>query len=119
MKITLNNNRGLIPPKFSIEMTKQDLLLLAKTYFDSSPELKEIFGTEDSHFWYREIQAQKYCKSEKKYFQFTREDFEIKEEKLTAKQLLQIEAKELGVDFDEKTTSADLKILIELKKEEN
>ena len=100
-------------------MTKQDLLQLAKTYFDSSPELKEIYGTEDSHFWYREIQAIKYCKSEKKYFHFTREDFDVKEEKLTAKQMLQNEAKDLGVDFDEKTTSADLKMMIEIKKEED
>jgi len=110
-------------------MTKQDLLPLAKTYFDSSPGLMEIFGTEDSHFWYKEIQAQKYCKSIKEYFRFTPSDFklkgdkniekvEIKEVKLTPKQELQKEATELGVEFEETTTSSDLKILIELKKEE-
>jgi hypothetical protein len=100
-------------------MTKQDLLPLAKTYFDSSPELKEIFGTEDKHFFYKEIQAQKYCKREREYFHYVPSDFEIKEEKLTKKQKLQNEAKELGVDFDEKTKVADLEVLIELKKEED
>jgi hypothetical protein len=99
-------------------MTKEELLPLAKTYFDSSSDLVEIFGTEDSHFWYREIQAKKFCKGEKVYFRFTPADFEVKEEKLTPKQKLQNEAKELGVEFDSKTSVADLKMMIEIKKEE-
>jgi len=57
-------------------MTKKELSPLAKTYFDSSPELKEIYGTEDKHFWYKEIQAINYCKREKEYFKFVKEDFE-------------------------------------------
>ena len=65
-------------------MTKEDLLPLAKTYFDSSPELKEIYGTEDRHFWYKEIQAINYCKREKKYFKFVKADFE-KPKKATPK----------------------------------
>ena len=99
-------------------MTKQDLLPLAKTYFDSSPELNEIFGTEDRHFWYREIQAIKYCGVKLLYFRYTPEDFEEKEVKLTPKQILQNEAKKIGVEFDDKTTSADLKMMIEIKNEE-
>lgn len=98
-------------------MTKEQLLPLAKTYFDSSPELKEIFGTEDQHFWYKEIQAKKYCKMEKQYFRFTPEDFEQKE--LTPKQKLQAEATDLGIEFDDKTTVSDLKTLIQIKKEED
>lgn len=111
-------------------MTKEDLMPLAKTYFDSTPDLVEIFGTEDKHFFLREIQAQKYCKREKEYFNFNAEDFKEKKEesikepvqkvgKLTKKQLLQKEAKELGVDFEKNTTLADLETLIEIKKEED
>jgi hypothetical protein len=99
-------------------MTKNELLPLAKTYFDSNKDLKEIFGTEDKHFWYKEIQAVRFCKGDKLYFKFTPEDFEEKKVKLTPKQILQKEAADLEIEFNEKTSSSDLKVLIDIKKEE-
>lgn len=56
-------------------MTKEQLMKLAKTYFDNKPGLLKIFGTEDKHFFTEEIHAIRFCKREKEYFLFTREDF--------------------------------------------
>ena len=101
-------------------MGKEKLLPLAKTYFDHSKELVEIFGTEDHHFFYKEIQAQKYCNREGRlYFQIKRSDYsEIQTKKLSPKEVLQNTATSMGLEFDEKTTSADLKLMIEIKEEE-
>lgn len=61
-------------------MTKNDLLPLAKTYFDSSQELQVIYGTADGHFWYKEIQCQRYSNKNKvQYFRFEKADFDKKE----------------------------------------
>lgn len=100
-------------------MTKEQLLPLAKTYFDSSPDLKEIFGTGDKQFFYKEFDAKKYCaRNDKQYYKFVSSDLEEKEVKLTPKQALQAEAKKLGVEFTSKTSVADLETMIEIKKEE-
>jgi hypothetical protein len=98
-------------------MEKQDLLSIAKIYFTPESGLKEIFGTSDKQFFYGEFQAKKHAsRVNGQYFRFAQEDFEAKE--LTPKQKLQNEAKELGVEFDSKTSVADLKMMIEIKKEE-
>jgi len=101
-------------------MSKEKLLPLAKIYFDNSKELEEIFGTEDHHFFYKEIQAKKYCNREARlYFTIKRSDYsEIKTKKLSPKEILQNTATSMGLEFDEKTTSADLKLMIEIKEEE-
>jgi hypothetical protein len=59
-------------------MTKEDLLSLAKTYFNSDKSRVVIFGTEDKHFFNSEGDARSYCKVEKKYFKFVVSDFEEK-----------------------------------------
>ena len=61
-------------------MTKEDLMPLARTYFDSDPQRTEIFGTEDRHFFNSEGDAKYYCKTDKKYFYFHKSDFEKKQE---------------------------------------
>jgi uncharacterized protein YaaQ len=59
-------------------MTKEELLPLAKTYFDSDPNRTIIFGTEDKHFYNTIGDVKNYCKSEKEYFTFTKDDFKEK-----------------------------------------
>ena len=56
-------------------MTKDELKPLAKVYFDNNKALFEIFGTEDRHFFYEEIQAKRYCGKDKIFFHFTPVDF--------------------------------------------
>lgn len=56
-------------------MTKDELKPLAKVYFDNNKALFEIFGTEDRHFFYEEIQAIRYCGKDKIFFHFAPVDF--------------------------------------------
>ena len=57
-------------------MTKKELLPLAKTYFDSNPQLAFIFGTEDKHFYFTEGDVKYYCKGVIKHFKFIKNDFD-------------------------------------------
>jgi hypothetical protein len=68
-------------------MNKEQLLPLAKTYFDSDPNRTEIFGTEDRHFFNSEGDAKYYCKIDKKYFHFTKNDF-VKPEPVPVKKVV-------------------------------
>lgn len=103
-----------------------DLKKLAKTYFDNNDELKKITGTKDGHFFYESHLAVRHCvrngiKGDDRLTTFTPESFiEVGaiEEHLTPKQKLQKEATALGIEFEEETTSKDLKIMIDLKNEE-
>lgn len=85
-------------------MTKEDLLPLAKTYFDSDKTRTLIFGTEDKHFFNSEGDARSYCKVDRKYFKFTIHDFKeekpvVKEEIVKAKTEAEIE-KEIEAEIE-------------------
>ena len=56
-------------------MTRDELKPLAKQYFVSNSGLDKIYGTEDRHFFYEEIHAQRHCKADILYHCFTPEDF--------------------------------------------
>jgi hypothetical protein len=57
-------------------MTKEELMPLAKTYFDSDKTRLVIFGTEDKHFFNTEGDAKHYCKDSKEYYSFHKHDFD-------------------------------------------
>jgi hypothetical protein len=72
-------------------MTKEELLPLAKTYFDSDKNRTVIFGTEDKHFFNSEGDAKYYCKDLKKFYPFYKSDFE--QPKKVVKQVKVVEVK--------------------------
>lgn len=92
-------------------MTKEELLPLAKQYFDSDPKRIVIFGTEDKHFFNNEGDAKYYCKEIKKYFPFTKEDFD---KKLVENR--KIEAEKLGKEI--KDQQDELELEKQIKKED-
>jgi len=99
----------------------------AKIFFDHSPALREVFVAEDRQCFLKQFDASSHSKRNKniKFLRITREDYKVvietpetDEPKLTPKQKLQAEATALGIEFEEVTTSKDLQIMIDLKKEE-
>jgi len=74
-------------------MTKEDLMPLAKTYFDSDPKRTEIYGTEDRHFFNTKSDVEYYCKTDKKYFYFQKIDFEKKSEIKDIKNVIEVPKK--------------------------
>lgn len=75
-------------------MTKKELLIIARQYFDSNDNRKEIFATEDKHFFNAESDARYYCKDEKKYYHITISDFlEAAEEAAKKEEAVSKEAK--------------------------
>jgi hypothetical protein len=72
-------------------MTKEQLLPLAKVYFNHNKGLLSIYGTEDKHFFYEEIHAIRHCGKEKKFFMFTQEDFVVEKPKAKQKPKQKVE----------------------------
>jgi hypothetical protein len=75
-------------------MTKEDLMPLAKTYFDSGSKRTVIYGTEDKHFFNTESDAMYYCKQSVKFYSFHRSDFEKKPEVKKVTEVSKVESKE-------------------------
>ncbi|MDH4127169.1 MAG: hypothetical protein OEV44_00335 [Spirochaetota bacterium] len=92
-------------------MTKEELLTLAKQYFDSDLDRTVIFGTEDKHFFNNEGDAKYYCKDLKKYFLFTREDFN---KELVEKRKVENEK----LDQEIKNQQEEIELEQQIKKEE-
>lgn len=92
-------------------MTKEDLLAEAKEYFDNDLNRVEIFATEDRHFFNTEGDARYHCKDVKKYFQFTKNDFDAD---LVAKE----KAKKAKLEAEELERQEELAMAEQIKKED-
>jgi hypothetical protein len=91
-------------------MTKEDLLPLAKQYFDADPMRTEIYGTEDKHFFNSVSDVKYYCKTNKEYFHFVKNDFQEKPKKVvkeeTAKKVEEVKKQDDKKDFVAKMAEA-------------
>lgn len=87
-------------------MGKSELLPLAKVYFDHNKNLEVIYGTEDKHFFYEEIYAQRYKNENKvEFFTFTKEDFVVKKKKTEPKKEEPVKEEPQNEEPKAKTTS--------------
>lgn len=94
-------------------MTKEELLPLAKTYFDSDKNRTLIFGTEDKHFFNSEGDAKHYCKDSKEYYTFHESDFE--QPKKVVKEVKVVEAEKEEPKTEVKVVKTEAKKVTKTK----
>lgn len=96
-------------------MTKEQLLVLAKQYFDYDEKREEIFATADKHFFNTEHDAKSYCKGEIEYHHITRIDFDIEQRKKKEKEA---EDKKAQIAKEKKEFDEEIQLQDEIKAEE-